>query len=159
MVLAYVIAVTNLCFPRHEIYRHDYFFKPVGFAADNTDQWELAPPGTEISEMASPAKADFQGEVLFVQLADGSTWGSPDAGKELLAQRTEVEKFLKRLNDVAGDEKKFLQILGEKQPTQTSVSAVSGHLGMMEKEGGMQAVVSNVRQRLEIAQERHKLIK
>lgn len=159
MVMAYVLAVTNLCFPRQELYRHDFFFKANGFGAGESDQWKLASPGSELKEMTAPlGPPNFEGKVLFVQLADGTTWGDADVGQKLFSQRADVLKFLNRLRDASGDEKKFLQILRGKHPSQTSVSAVAEHIRMMQGQGGTQAAIDNVNQRLRIAEDRGSLL-
>lgn len=59
------------------------------------DSSELAP-----SPPSPDASAYAEGAVLFVQFEDGSTWGDPQAAKEMIAARPEKLAFLKRLVEV-----------------------------------------------------------
>jgi hypothetical protein len=72
--------------------RMDYAFKS-GILAPQEERFacpiEVADPGAKVTEMA--------GAVLFVQFEDGTTWGNPQAGKNLLAARPQKLAFLKHL--------------------------------------------------------------
>jgi hypothetical protein len=58
------------------------------------------------------------GAVLFVQFDDGTTWGDPTAGKELLAARPQKLAFLKNLVETyyESGEDAFTALLNEPQP-------------------------------------------
>src|SRR5438477_12085137 len=58
------------------------------------------------------------GAVLFVQFDDGTTWGDPTAGKELLAARPQKLAFLKNLVDTyyESGEDTFTALLNEPEP-------------------------------------------
>jgi hypothetical protein len=62
----------------------------------------LAPKEERFACLIQPADAgakvaSVEGAVLFVQLDDGTTWGDPEAGKELLAARPQKLAFLQKL--------------------------------------------------------------
>lgn len=62
----------------------------------------LAPSEERFACVTEPAEggttvASVDGAVLFVQFDDGTTWGDPEAGKGLLAERTQKLAFLQKL--------------------------------------------------------------
>jgi hypothetical protein len=70
----------------------DYAFK-VGVLAPQEERFAcLMDPADEGAKVTGGV-----GAVLFVQFDDGTTWGDPAAGKELLAARPQKLAFLKNL--------------------------------------------------------------
>ena len=70
----------------------DYAFKSV----------VLAPNEERFACLIEPARggarvASVEGAVLFIQFDDGTTWGDPEAGRGLLAQRPQKLAFLQKL--------------------------------------------------------------
>jgi hypothetical protein len=75
--------------------QQDYVFKHGVIASQ--EEREVAPmedpqPGDKITQAT--------GAVLFVQFEDGSTWGDPEAGKQMLATRPRRLAFLQHLVEI-----------------------------------------------------------
>ena len=80
--------------PRSVVRSDECFFGSQLFAAHSTDTIEEAP----YSPYEQPTPSVVEVASVFVQFADGSTWGDPDEGEEALADR---EVILKELADLA----------------------------------------------------------
>jgi hypothetical protein len=70
----------------------DYAFK-VGVLAPQEERFACLMDSAQEGAKVTSA----EGAVLFVQFDDGTTWGDPAAGKELLAERPQKLAFLKNL--------------------------------------------------------------
>lgn len=156
-VLAYVIHVSKFCIERNELERHDFFFKDQAFLPGATFTKQLGVPGTE-SQTAQVSGAPLEATVLFVQFADGTTYGDQTVGKALLSQRQDVVTFLQQLQAASNDQQTFSSILSQQQTPSTSLWVVSQHLNMIMVDSGMQAVVADVNKRLQVAQQRQNIM-
>jgi hypothetical protein len=93
------------------------------------------------------------GAVLFVQFDDGTTWGDPSAGKELLAARPQKLAFLKNLvetYDESGQDT-FAALLNEPKfgsPEHTVAACLKG-----DAEHEKTATIDLAKKRLAAAQE------
>ena len=92
----------------------DYAFK-IGVLAPQEERFaclmDAANEGAKVTSVV--------GAVLFVQFDDGTTWGDPAAGKELLAARPQKLTFLKNLVETyyESGEDAFATLLNEPKPT------------------------------------------
>jgi hypothetical protein len=74
----------------HSTREDDDFFRPDSFAPNTTKTLEesTGPFGEPTSgAVLEPAAPEATVRVVFVQFADGSTWGNPDAGRRALRER------------------------------------------------------------------------
>ena len=109
--------------------RADYIFK---FGALASQEERFACP-LEASDPAAKI-VEAVGAVLFVQFEDGSTWGDPEAGKEMLAERPQKLAFLKHLVEVydASGEAAFTAALDEtklQRPLRPVAGCLKGDAG------------------------------
>src|SRR5579885_3615609 len=96
-ILAVVIRIDAYCFQRNELYVHDFFFKQVAFAPNMTVNHRLPTMGSEMKDLPSPPQLPLQATVLYVQFADGTTYGDTAYGKALRSQRPRVIDLLQQV--------------------------------------------------------------
>jgi hypothetical protein len=73
----------------------DYVFK-YGVIGSQQERGVMSFEGFEPSYKINEAT----GTVLFVQFEDGSTWGDPEAGRQMLARRPQALAFLQHLVEI-----------------------------------------------------------
>jgi hypothetical protein len=74
----------------------DNIFKN-GVLAPKEERFSCMLTDPDPPEGAKAKVTSVEGAVLFVQFEDGTTWGDPEAGKALLAQRPQKLAFLQKL--------------------------------------------------------------
>jgi hypothetical protein len=139
-------------------YQHDFFFK----------QNEIAPSSDfEITDISwnvhvlpqgnAPRTAPHaEGETLFVQFADGTTWGDSKNGLKALTERKQAEELLKAMVSAyqSGGESALLPILAPDVEGGTYVSSMVKHLRMVQADSGTAALMEDVKARLAKAESR-----
>ena len=104
----------------------DYAFKGAVFASGEERFACLMDPADEGAKVTS-----VEGAVLFVQFDDGTIWGDPAVGKELLAARPQKLAFLQKLVETyyASGEDAFNAVLNEgmhQSPEHTVAACLKG---------------------------------
>jgi len=149
--------------PGQLLFQRDHFFKPLTISLPKSD-FLITPEcemGTELDVPRRPTNPEAHAKVVFLQFDDGSTWGNPKIGQNLMEQRAEVLAYLQSLKSAYtnGGPAGLEQALEKNQKPGTMIWSKLTGLRLLLATSGISAVAETVDQNLATAEVRKALLK
>jgi hypothetical protein len=144
--------------PGQIVFERDYFFKSSTVSPPQSDFLisDDCRMGKELNVQRTPQPPQAHAKVVFLQFEDGSIWGDPKVGAQLMAQRVEVLAFLKWLKSAYSTDGPdgLDKALAKDQKPGTRVWARLAGLRTIRASSGISAVAETIDQNLATAEER-----
>lgn len=129
---------------------HDHFYKPIGVLPG--DFIEMG----HVDNLTLFSKFPLEMRVLFVEFADGSTWGDRQAGEDLLQRRRACGAFLTTLQDAyqtGGYSAVHSRLVNESKTAGSLARGLAAGLLITEQQpAGEEGVLAHIEMRAKAAQ-------
>jgi hypothetical protein len=130
---------------------HDHFYKPIGVLPGNVIEMG------HVENLTLFSKLPLEMRVLFVEFADGSTWGDRQAGEDLLQRRRACGAFLTALQEAyqaEGYSTVHSRLVSESKNKDSLARGLAAGLLMTEQQpAGEQMVMTHIEMRVKAAQD------